>query len=148
MIAPGFRSRLGQPSSRLPIPSANELSTVEWQRARDAHAGERPAAIDLANHSDYCAQLKQRDGRSGIVQVDLAGGERVLHGLRQRVGVHLESHGECGRRAHAGANDLVNPERIRPECLVAEGVEAEDRLPLRHEERVEGSRSVDPVRVA
>ena len=28
-IAPTFRSRLAQPSSRLPMPGANELSTVE-----------------------------------------------------------------------------------------------------------------------
>src|SRR6266536_1304189 len=32
-IAPTFRSRLAQPSSRWPIPGANELSTVEWHRA-------------------------------------------------------------------------------------------------------------------
>src|SRR5688572_25623426 len=32
MIAPTFRSRLGQPSSLLPIPV--ELSTVEWQDAQ------------------------------------------------------------------------------------------------------------------
>ena len=32
-IAPTFRSMLAQPSSRLPIPGANELSTEEWQRA-------------------------------------------------------------------------------------------------------------------
>ena len=34
MIAPTLRSRLGQPSSRLPIPGANALSTVEWQSAQ------------------------------------------------------------------------------------------------------------------
>ena len=34
MIAPGLRSRLGQPSSRLPMPGANELSTVEWHSAQ------------------------------------------------------------------------------------------------------------------
>ena len=34
IIAPTFRSRLGQPSSRFPIPGANELSTVEWQEAQ------------------------------------------------------------------------------------------------------------------
>ena len=34
MIAPGFRSRLGHPSSLLPIPGANESSTVEWHRAQ------------------------------------------------------------------------------------------------------------------
>ena len=34
MIAPGLRSRFGQPSSRAPIPGANELSTVEWQSAQ------------------------------------------------------------------------------------------------------------------
>ena len=33
-IAPTFRSWLGQPSSRRPIPGANELSTVEWQTAQ------------------------------------------------------------------------------------------------------------------
>ena len=32
-IAPTLRSRLAQPSSRLPMPGANELSTVEWQNA-------------------------------------------------------------------------------------------------------------------
>src|SRR5512138_1879604 len=34
MIAPGFRSRFGQPSRRLPMPGANELSTVEWHNAQ------------------------------------------------------------------------------------------------------------------
>jgi hypothetical protein len=33
-IAPTLRSRFGQPSSLLPIPGANELSTVEWQSAQ------------------------------------------------------------------------------------------------------------------
>src|SRR5690348_15054435 len=33
MIAPGLRSRLGQPSSREPMPGAMRLSTVEWQSA-------------------------------------------------------------------------------------------------------------------
>ena len=32
-IAPTFRSRLAQPSSRRPMPGANESSTVEWQSA-------------------------------------------------------------------------------------------------------------------
>jgi hypothetical protein len=31
-IAPTFRSRLAQPSSRFPIPGANELSTVQGDR--------------------------------------------------------------------------------------------------------------------
>src|SRR5215207_3932954 len=35
MIAPGFKSRFGQPSSRLPTPTATELSTVEWQSAHE-----------------------------------------------------------------------------------------------------------------
>src|SRR5512133_2343873 len=34
MIAPGFRSRLGQPSGRLPMPGANESYTVEWHSAQ------------------------------------------------------------------------------------------------------------------
>src|SRR5688572_26628219 len=33
-IAPGFSVVFAQPSSRLPIPGANELSTVEWQIAQ------------------------------------------------------------------------------------------------------------------
>src|SRR6202521_6338080 len=33
-IAPTFRSVLAHPSSRLPIPGANELSTDEWQSAQ------------------------------------------------------------------------------------------------------------------
>src|SRR3954447_19736295 len=34
ITAPTLRSRLGRPSRRLPIPLANELSTVEWQTAQ------------------------------------------------------------------------------------------------------------------
>src|SRR5687768_3417412 len=33
-IAPTFRSRLGQPSRRLPIPPVSELSTDEWHNAQ------------------------------------------------------------------------------------------------------------------
>src|SRR5438045_9408071 len=33
-MAPTFRSRFGHPSRRLPMPGANELSTVERQRAQ------------------------------------------------------------------------------------------------------------------
>src|SRR3954468_4766385 len=33
-MAPTLRSRFGHPSSRLPMPGANELSTVEWQNAQ------------------------------------------------------------------------------------------------------------------
>src|SRR5215208_7691975 len=33
IMAPGFKSRLDQPSSRLPTPAATALSTVEWQMA-------------------------------------------------------------------------------------------------------------------
>src|SRR5690349_11853089 len=33
-MAPTLRSWLGQPSSRWPMPGANELSTVEWQSAQ------------------------------------------------------------------------------------------------------------------
>ena len=32
-MAPTFRSRFGHPSSRLPMPVVNELSTVEWHSA-------------------------------------------------------------------------------------------------------------------
>src|SRR6266545_2227942 len=33
-MAPTLRSRLGQPSRRLPMPGAKELSTVEWHSAQ------------------------------------------------------------------------------------------------------------------
>src|SRR5262245_40665148 len=33
-IRPTLRSRLGQPSKRLPTPGTNELSTVEWHSAQ------------------------------------------------------------------------------------------------------------------
>src|SRR5581483_7548344 len=35
MIAPGFKSRFGHPSSREPIPGATLLFTVEWHSAHD-----------------------------------------------------------------------------------------------------------------
>jgi hypothetical protein len=34
MMAPTFESRLGQPSNRLLMPEAKELSTVEWHGAQ------------------------------------------------------------------------------------------------------------------
>ena len=48
----------------------------------------------------------------------------------QHVRVHLEPDLERGRRVDALLDDLVQAERVGPELLVAEGIEAEDLLAL------------------
>ena len=49
---------------------------------------------------------------------------------RQHVGVHLESDLQRRRRVHVLLDDFVHAQLVGPELLVAEGLEAEDPLPL------------------
>ena len=72
MILPTLRSRLAQPSSRLPMPGANELSTVEWH---SEHRIPTPVSLpDASNAPDAhdCVELEQREGRRRIFEIDLA----------------------------------------------------------------------------
>src|SRR5262249_15025149 len=82
--------------------------------------------------------LQQRKRGRRVVEVDLPPLEQLAQRVRERVEVDLEPDGERGRgadpRTHAavlGAGDrLVEVKLAAPEVLVAEGVEAEDLLPL------------------
>ncbi len=104
------------------MPGMTELSTVEWQSAQVT-----PSRVMWLFESTVAwmahdrVHLEQRDRRRRALEIDLfedPGG--------QHVGVHLEPDLERGRRVHALLDDLVQTERVGPELLVTEGVEAED----------------------
>jgi hypothetical protein len=115
------------------------------ERAGDADAHERVAPVDrlhVSLHADDGVELQEGERRGRAVQVDLAGGDGILHRLRERVGVHSQADGQRDRRRHRLLDDLVHAERVGPELLVAEGVEAEDLPPaLQHL----GARAGGPV---
>ena len=99
-IAPTLRSRLAQPSSRLPMPGAKESSTVEWQNAHWM-------PIDLTLPSGLANAVTPTTAFSLSSAIVVAGSSRLtlpaliccLQRLGQRVGVDLEADGERGLRA-------------------------------------------------
>ena len=107
MILPGSSSRLGQPSSRWPIPSISELSTVGMAKhAGDPDAGETVLALDLPKsplptHAHHSVQLDEGHGRGRVGQVDLARLDRPDQLRRKCVDVHLQPHRQrgCGNRS-------------------------------------------------
>ena len=70
-IAPTFRSRLAQPSSRWPMPGANESSTVEWQSAHWMPIDVElcPSLVEEAGHADDRVELEQRERGRRIVEI-------------------------------------------------------------------------------
>jgi hypothetical protein len=48
---------------------------------------------------------------------------------RQRLDVDLEANGQCCRRID-DRQDLMHPQDVRPQLLIAERIESEDRLPF------------------
>ena len=92
MIAPTLRSRFGQPSSRLPMPGANESSTVEWQSAHwmpDRRAARR--AVEEARDADDRVQLQQRQRRRRIVEIDCPALMPAATSAGTRLGVDLQT---------------------------------------------------------
>ena len=73
MMAPGFRVRLGQPSSRLPIPGITESSTVEWHSAQVMPTLRERVLAVLGDHraldADDRVELEQRDRGGGALEV-------------------------------------------------------------------------------
>jgi hypothetical protein len=93
------------------------------QRTRDAEARDRPVH-DGAAHTDDGVQPDQRDGRRRRVEV--RGRQHVCrHGVR----VDLEADGERRLRRQR-LHELVQPQGVGPQLLVAERVVAEDALPV------------------
>jgi hypothetical protein len=119
------------------------------ERALNAHRlhwsarGRGVAALEEGRHAHDRVEPEQRNGRSGVVQVDGAVLDPVHDGSRQGVHVDLQTELQGGRRAHAvteatvgRADDrLVQLDRIAPEHLVAEGVETKRLASLGNERR-------------
>src|SRR2546426_342371 len=108
------------------------------ERALDAHGPQVAAFVEDAGHSHYGVELQERHRRGRVVEIDLAGLQLLDQGGWQGVDVHLQADGERGLRADAGADAavplagdrLVQMERVSPERLAAEGLEAEGASPL------------------
>ena len=136
-IAPTLRSRLAQPSRRLPMPGANESSTVEWHSAHWMPIDfTLPSASAIAVTPTTALSLSSAMVVAGSSRFDLARLELLLQRVGQRVRVDLQADGQRRLRRDARADAavllagdrLVQPQRVAPERLAAEGVEAE-RLP-------------------
>ena len=147
MMAPGLRSRLGHPSSRLPIPGANESSTVEWQSAQVTPtrvSRSLPSIVSTVPLSPTTAfSLSSAMVVSGALEADAA----VLDALDDRGGKRLRIHLQADRKRRGGIDrlrdDLVHAQGIRPLRLVSEGVEAERLLSMGEHRRAGVPGSVD-----
>ena len=95
------------------------------ERAGDAKLRDVIVRIHRGLKADDGIQLEQRDRRRRALEIGLVEGPGG-----QRVRVHFEPDLERGRRVHVLLDDLVQPERVGPEFLVAKRFEAEDPLAL------------------
>ena len=137
MIAPGLRSRFGQPSSRLPMPGVTESSTVEWQMAQVM-----PSLVILPFSTVPCRPTTASRPISATVVAGCVEIRARQHIRRDSVGVDLEPDGECGLRSKR-LRKLVKSKRVGPQLLVAERVVAKDALAVARVARPDG-----PFRVA
>ena len=89
--------------------------------------------MEEAAHPDHRVPSEEREGDGGVVQVDFAGGEGSFDRPREGLDVDLEPEGERGRGRQPGSHPsvgvprdrFVQSDRVPPERLVPEGVEAE-----------------------
>jgi hypothetical protein len=129
--------------------------------AGNADRAERAALVEDALDPDDRVQLQERERGRRTVEVDLALLELRLEVPRESIDVDLQAGGGEGRlRADAGADAAESGARDRlvqlklaaPVVLVAEGVEAEDRLALLEQPdqrlRAPLARIVDRLRLA
>ncbi len=128
-MAPGLRSRFGCPSSRAPMPGANELSTVEWQSAQVIpDPGQRVGAVGgggdrpLDPHDSVELQERDRGRRAGEVDAPIL--DPLDDGSRKRGGVDLEADRKGGRRIDGGGDDGLHLQRVGPLRLVAERLDS------------------------
>ena len=110
MMAPGLRSRFGQPSSRLPIPLANESSTVEWQMAQviptrvNVSCPPTDSTVPTTPTTAFSFSSAKR-GR-GAGQTDRLILDPGHHLGGQCLRVHLQAHRERGRGVDRRLDDL------------------------------------------
>src|SRR6185503_19953051 len=125
---PTSRSRFAQPSSRRPIPGANESSTVEWHKAQVTPM-ERSAPPP--SNRPFTPTTASRLSR--VREIHRALLDLLDERSRQGIAVHLQTEGEGCLRAQAGADASVlvagdramELERIAPERLAPKRVGAE-----------------------
>src|SRR5688572_2346143 len=99
------------------------------KRAGDTNANQSLGTADSLNVALYTnnrVQFEQGQRRRRAVEIDLPRGERCLDLRRQSVAIDLEADGERNRGRHGLLNDFVHAQRVGPELLIAECVEAED----------------------
>src|SRR5688572_31546589 len=102
------------------------------KRAGDTNANQSLGTADSLNVALYTnnrVQFEQGQRRRRAVEIDLPRGERCLDLRRQSVAIDLEADGERNRGRHGLLNDFVHAQRVGPELLIAECVEAEDSFP-------------------
>jgi hypothetical protein len=93
------------------------------ERACNPELGEPTFVVHFALQADHRVERQERDRRFGITQV--SGGQDVRG---DRVGIDLQTHCERRLRADARGDDLVHPQRVRPELFVTERVVTKDLL--------------------
>src|SRR3989442_700220 len=102
-MAPTFRSRFGQPSSRRPTPGATALSTVEWQSAHVIPSCTiRPAAVTFAFTPTTASPSQHLDRRGWAREV---GSREEVRG--QPRSVHLQADREGGDGSDGALHDVV-----------------------------------------
>src|SRR5215831_19268803 len=107
------------------------------ERALNAERAQRAAPVEESRYTDDGVEFEQRQRDGRVVEIHGALTQLLPQRLRERVEVHLETDRERGLRADAAADaaeaaaldGLVQLERVAPERLVAEGVEAEGVAP-------------------
>ena len=93
-MAPTLRSRLGQPSSRWPMPGANESSTVEWQSAQLMPIDLRLAiVVEMTFDAHDSIQLEQSKRRRRIIEIDLALFQLRDEACRKGIHIYFEADG-------------------------------------------------------
>ncbi len=124
-----------------PVTDARRERVVHRRMAEgalDAEGAQSSLAVGEPRHADDRVRGQESHGDGGIVEVHLVGLQRIDGCLGQRVDVDLQPHRERGLRADAGTHaaergaldGLVQQQRVAPESLVAERIEAEDVAPL------------------
>src|SRR5215831_13207605 len=91
-------------------------------------------------HPDNGIQFEKRQRDGGIVEIDLPFFDLLHQVGRQCININLESNSKCGFRAYSwphspefrSFNRLMKLDGVAPECLVTEGIEAEDLLSRLH----------------
>ncbi len=97
------------------------------ERARHANLRELPRLADGPFDADHRVQAQQFDRHRRVREIDLPGSQRLDDRQGQRLHIDLQANRQRGDGIDRG-DDLVHPQNVRPQLLVAEGIEAEDRL--------------------